>query len=99
MHIHAYEGCIELAGYSLTALTHGPGYYHVGSPADPGYAEQMRAMYGRETSSQGTGSQSRQQAGWQSRPSQSVPRQSDCPLIQGIPPTNGYSSFTADERS
>ena len=27
---------------------HGTGYYHVGSPADPGYAEQMRAMYGRE---------------------------------------------------
>ena len=25
---------------------HGPGYHHVGSPADPGYAEQMRAMYG-----------------------------------------------------
>jgi hypothetical protein len=25
-----------------------PGYYHVGSPADPGYTEMMRAMYGRE---------------------------------------------------
>ena len=31
-----------------TRELHGPGYYHVGSPADPGYAEQMRAMYGRE---------------------------------------------------
>jgi hypothetical protein len=29
-----------------TRELHGPGYYHVGSPADPGYAEQMRAMYG-----------------------------------------------------
>ncbi len=26
-----------------TRELHGPGYYHVGSPADPGYAEQMRA--------------------------------------------------------
>ena len=31
-----------------TRELHGPGYYHVGSPADPGYAEQRRAMYGRE---------------------------------------------------
>jgi hypothetical protein len=31
-----------------TRELHGPGYYHVGSPADPGYAEQMNAMYGRE---------------------------------------------------
>ena len=31
-----------------TRELHGPGYYHVGSPADPGYAEQVRAMYGRE---------------------------------------------------
>ena len=31
-----------------TRELHGPSYYHVGSPADPGYAEQMRAMYGRE---------------------------------------------------
>jgi len=29
-----------------TRELHGLGYYHVGSPADPGYAEQMRAMYG-----------------------------------------------------
>ena len=29
-----------------TRELHGPVYYHVGSPADPGYAEQMRAMYG-----------------------------------------------------
>ena len=29
-----------------TMELHGPGYHHVGSPADPGYAEQMRAMYG-----------------------------------------------------
>jgi len=54
-----------------TRELHGPGYYHVGSPADPGYAEQMRAMYGRDdidpprrdppnlgSSSQGTSSQS-----------------------------------------
>ena len=27
---------------------HGPGYHHVGSPADPRYAEQMRAMFGRD---------------------------------------------------
>ena len=26
-----------------TRELHGPGYYHVGSPADPGYAESMRA--------------------------------------------------------
>jgi hypothetical protein len=25
---------------------HGPDYYHIGSPPDPGYAEQMRSMYG-----------------------------------------------------
>ena len=29
-----------------TIELHGPGYYHVGSPAETGYAEQMRAMYG-----------------------------------------------------
>jgi len=29
-----------------TRELHGPGYYRVGSPADPGYAEQMRFMYG-----------------------------------------------------
>ena len=27
---------------------HGPGYYHIGSPADQGYAEHMRAMFGRD---------------------------------------------------
>jgi hypothetical protein len=32
-----------------TRELHGPGYYHVGSPVDPGYAEQMRTMYGRPT--------------------------------------------------
>ena len=31
-----------------TRKLHGASYYHVGSLADPGYAEQMRAMYGRE---------------------------------------------------
>ena len=31
-----------------TRELHGPGYYHVGSPADPGYAESMRAMFGRD---------------------------------------------------
>jgi phage shock protein A len=31
-----------------TRELHGPEYYHVGSPADPGYAEQMNAMYGRD---------------------------------------------------
>jgi len=31
-----------------TRELHGPGYYHIGSPADQGYAEQMRAMYGRD---------------------------------------------------
>jgi hypothetical protein len=34
---------------------HGPGYYHVESPADPGYAEQMRAMYGLEEMDTETG--------------------------------------------
>ena len=29
-----------------TRELHGPRYYHVGSPPDPGYEEQMRAMYG-----------------------------------------------------
>ena len=29
-----------------TRELHGPEYYHVGSPADPGYAESMRAMFG-----------------------------------------------------
>ena len=69
-----------------TRELHGPGYYHVGSPSGPGYAEQMRTMYGREdvdpprrdpptsgSSSQGTSSQSSQRAAWQSRPGQSVP--------------------------
>jgi hypothetical protein len=28
-----------------TRELHGPGYYHVGSPADPGYIEHMRAVY------------------------------------------------------
>jgi len=27
---------------------HGPGYYHIGSPADQGYAEHMCAMFGRD---------------------------------------------------
>jgi hypothetical protein len=31
-----------------TRELHRPGYYHVGSPADQGYAEQMRAIYSRE---------------------------------------------------
>ena len=31
-----------------TRELHGPGYYLFGSQADPGYAEQMRAMNGRE---------------------------------------------------
>jgi hypothetical protein len=31
-----------------TSELHGPGYYHVSSPEDPGYAKQMRDMYGRE---------------------------------------------------
>ena len=69
-----------------TRELHGPGYYHVGSPPNPGYAEQMRAMYGREevdpprrdpptsgASSQGSSSQSSQRAGWKIRPGQNVP--------------------------
>ena len=35
-----------------TRELHGPGYYHVGSPAEPGYAEHMRAMFGRDDSRQ-----------------------------------------------
>ena len=31
-----------------TRQLHGPGYYHIGSPADQGYAEHMRAMFGRD---------------------------------------------------
>ncbi len=34
-------------GYRTREL-HGPGYYHIGSPADQGYAEHMRAMFGRD---------------------------------------------------
>jgi hypothetical protein len=69
-----------------TLELHSPGYYQVGSPADQGYSEQMRAMYGREEvdpptqdpptlglSSRGSGSQASHNIGWQSRPGQSVP--------------------------
>ena len=69
-----------------TRELHGPGYYHVGSPADAGYAEQIRFMYSRDeldpprrdpptsgSFSQGTSSQSSQRAAWQSRPGQNVP--------------------------
>ena len=59
----------------------------MGSPPDPGYTEQMRAMYGipgrydpprydpqtSGSSSQGTSSQSSQRAVWQSRPGQGIP--------------------------
>ena len=31
-----------------TRELHGPDYYHIGSPADLGYAEHMRAMFGRD---------------------------------------------------
>ena len=31
-----------------TRELHGPGYYHIGSPADQGYVEHMRAMFGRD---------------------------------------------------
>jgi hypothetical protein len=31
-----------------TRELHGPGYYHIGSPADQGYAEHMHAMFDRE---------------------------------------------------
>ena len=31
-----------------TRELHGPDYYHIGSPADHGYAENMRAMFGRD---------------------------------------------------
>jgi len=31
-----------------TRELHGPGYYHIRSPADQGYAEHMRAMFGRD---------------------------------------------------
>jgi hypothetical protein len=31
-----------------TRELHGPGYYHIGSQADQGYAEHMRAMFGRD---------------------------------------------------
>jgi len=69
-----------------TRELHGPGYYHVGSPANPGYAEHMRAMFGRDevdpprrdppasgSSSQDTGSQSTQRTAWQARPGQGIP--------------------------
>ena len=65
----------------------GPGYYHVGSPPDPGYAGQMRAVYGtsgREDIDpprydpprrdlQTSSSQPSQRAVWQSRPGQGIP--------------------------
>ena len=31
-----------------TRELHGPDYYHIGSPADQGYAEHMRAIFGRD---------------------------------------------------
>jgi hypothetical protein len=31
-----------------TRELHSPGYYHIGSPADQGYAEHMHAMFGRD---------------------------------------------------
>jgi hypothetical protein len=31
-----------------TRELHGPGYYHIGSPADQGYTEHMHSMYGRD---------------------------------------------------
>jgi len=31
-----------------TRELHGSGYYHIGSPADQGYADNMRAMFGRD---------------------------------------------------
>ena len=73
----------------------------MGSPADPGYAEQMRAVYGREdvdpprhdpqtsgSSSQGTSTQSSQRAAWQSRPGQSVPAFPSSRIV----PTRGIDS-------
>ena len=83
-----------------TRELHGPGYNHVGSPADPGYAEQMRAMYGRDevdprrdpptlgSSSQGTSTQSTQRAAWQARPGQSIPAFPGSRII----PTRGIDS-------
>jgi len=38
-----------------TRELHGPEYYHVGSPADPGYTEHMRAVYGRFSLCTGSG--------------------------------------------
>ena len=70
-----------------TRELHGPGYNHIGSPADQGYAEQMRAMYGRDemdpprqdlpsmsSSSRGSSGQyTNPNLGWQNRPGQNVP--------------------------
>ena len=69
-----------------TTELHGAGYYHVGSPADPGYADNMRAMFGRDdvdpprrdpptlgSSLQGTSSQSTQKTAWPARPGQGIP--------------------------
>ena len=67
-----------------TRELHGSGYYHVGSPVDTGYAEQMRAMYGREDVDpprEDPPTLASQSAGWQSRPGQIVPA-----LIHGTPP-------------
>ncbi len=63
-----------------TRELHGPGYCHVGSPADPGYAESMRAMFGRDevdpprrdpptvgSSSQGFSSQHPPRTAWQAK--------------------------------
>ena len=82
-----------------TRELHGSGYYHVGSPVDTGYAEQMRAMYGREDVDpprEDPPTLASQSAGWQSRPGQSVPAfpGSRILLTRKIDsPTNEYSSL------
>ena len=84
-----------------TRKLHGPGYYHVGSPADPGYAESMRAMFGRDevdpprrdtpsigSSSQGSSSQPPPRTAWQVRLGQSIPAFPGSRII----PTRGIDS-------
>ena len=78
-----------------TRELHGPGYYLVGSPTDPGYAESMRAMFRRDevdpprrdspsvgSSSQGSSSQPPPRTAWQVRLGQGIPAFPGSRIIQ-----------------
>ena len=84
-----------------TRELYGPRYYQFGSLADPGYAESMRAMFGRDIvdpprrdppsvgpSSQGSSSQPPPRTTWQVRPGQGIPAFPGSMII----PTRGSDS-------